>query len=154
MEMKKILENPVINLVARIILGVVLIAAASSKVVDPRAFANEIANYQVMFREGLNVMALILPWLEMLIGITLILGIRLKASAVIAAMLMTVFIAAVLSAMARGLDISCGCFGPNSEKVGWNKVLENTGLLILAIYIWLYPVKTLTVERFFSKKKD
>ncbi len=152
--MKKILENPVINLIARLILGYIFIKASIVKIVDPASFANEIANYQIMFREGLNIIALILPWIEFLLAVTLILGIRLRASAILSSALMVVFLGAVLTAMARGLDISCGCFGPSSEKVGWGKIFENLSYLILSVYIWIYPLKDLTVERLFIKNKD
>ena len=152
--MKKILENPVINLIARLVLGYIFIKASVGKIVDPSGFANEIANYQIMFHEGLHIIALILPWLEFLLAVMLILGIRLRASAILSSALMVVFIGAVLSAMARGLDISCGCFGPSSDKVGWNKVFENLGYLILSVYIWIYPMKDISVERLFIKNKD
>jgi hypothetical protein len=75
----------------------------------------------------------------------------LKASATISIILFVVFIVAIASAMARGLIIDCGCFAHSDAKVGWTRLLEDIGLLILSIYLFIYPIKTLTVEKIFSR---
>ena len=144
--MKKILNNPVLSLLARIIVGSVFIYAAIGKIADPAFFAKEIANYRMLPEFTLNIIALSMPWMELVVAVFLIAGIRLKANAVISGLLLAVFIFAVLSAMARGLNISCGCFSHKIVFVGWKKILENTGLLIACVYIFVYPVATLTVE--------
>jgi uncharacterized membrane protein YphA (DoxX/SURF4 family) len=77
-----------------------------------------------------------LPWLELISGMMLIFGIKLKANSIITGGLLIIFIIAVFSAMMRGLNINCGCFSNKITIVGWNKILENTGLLLLAIALY------------------
>jgi putative oxidoreductase len=150
--MKKILNNPILSLIARLIIGVVFIYAAIGKIADPHLFAKEISNYGIVMDWSLNLMALILPWIELIIGIFLILGLRLKASAAMAGFLYLIFIAAISMAMLSGKDINCGCFAKHATKVGFPKLLEDIGSLILCIYMFLYPVATLTLDRLFNKE--
>lgn len=134
--MNLIKNNSIIYLVARLIVGAIFIAFAADKVTDPSTFANSISNYNIMPEPSINIMAIILPWVEMVVGLMLIFGVKVKANAFIATALLFVFTLAVVSALARGLDISCGC-SSNSPKVGWEKVLENTGLILCGIIAYI-----------------
>lgn len=149
--MRKILENSIINLIVRIFLGVFFLSAALGKAAEPALFAKEIANYAIIPDPFINLVALIIPWIELIVSIFLIFGIRLKSSSAITSILLVIFIIAVGSAMARGLDINCGCFSQKIQYVGWPKILENTGLLILSIYLFFFPVKKLTIENLADK---
>lgn len=144
--MKKILENPLVILISRLVVGFIFLTFGMSKIADPTQFAKEIGNYDLLPIFSLNIFALTLPWIEVAIGLMLIFGFRLKANALISAVLMFMFIIMVAIAWARGLDISCGCSSVNPQKVGLPKILENTGLMILSILIYLNPVKKLTLE--------
>jgi cobalt-zinc-cadmium efflux system protein len=96
--------------VLRLGLAAVFIAAAMPKIMAPDLFAGAIFNYQVLPAWGVNALALVLPWLELLVGVCLALGLWSRASALMVAGMMLVFIGAFSLAKARGLDISCGCF--------------------------------------------
>ncbi|SVB39507.1 uncharacterized protein METZ01_LOCUS192361 [marine metagenome] len=72
-----------------------------------------------------NIIAIILPWLELLIGMGLILGIMIDGSARISAYLMVMFILMISQAMLRGYNIECGCGLKEGEMIGFNKILEN-----------------------------
>lgn len=149
--MKKILENSYLNLIVRIFLGVFFLLAALGKAAEPALFAKEIANYAIIPEPLINLVALFIPWTELVVSIFLIFGIRLKSSAAITAILLLIFIIAVGSAMARGLDINCGCFSQKIQYVGWPKILENTVLLLLSLYLFFFPVKKLTFENLVEK---
>jgi putative oxidoreductase len=146
--MKKILENPLLNLIARIIVGWIFIYAAVGKIANPADFAEDIKNYQLLPDFMLNIVALTMPWIEILCGIFLIVGFRLKANAFLAGGLLLTFNFAVFYAMALGLNIDCGCFSERATMVGWTKIGENMLTIILALYIFIYPVKSLTLEKF------
>ncbi len=152
--MQKILENPLFNLIIRLILGLIFFFAAVGKIAEPEAFAKEIVNYNLINFELSNLIALTLPWIELIVAIFLITGLRIKASSTIAALMLIVFIFAVGSAMARNLDINCGCFGRTIQKVGWGKIFENTILLFISIYLFLVPVRKLTFENIILNKKN
>lgn len=119
----------------RLLVGGVFIYAGYVKIIDPSGFAKNIYQYQLLPNNQLvNLTALFLPWLEVVCGLALIIAPRLRrgASVWIIGMLM-VFTAAVIISLARGLDISCGCLStdPDAAKIGWKKVAENIGLIVL-----------------------
>ncbi len=144
--MREILSNKYLQLTARLFVGFVFIFAGIGKIADPQTFSKEIANYHILPDFLINITALVLPWLEVIIGIFLIAGIRIKASATIASGLMIVFILAVLSAMVRGLDINCGCFADKVVMVGWQKILENTIILSAALIPAVFTQKSFSLE--------
>ncbi len=133
---------PVLKLACLILLSVVFLISGFTKLADPYAFVRDIMNYRLLPPQSLHVLAVWLIMLELFIGIGLWIPFLQRGSAWISAGLMTFFILMVAIAIGRGLDINCGCFGPGSQKVGWSKLLENTGLLIAALYL-LWPKKEL-----------
>jgi uncharacterized membrane protein YphA (DoxX/SURF4 family) len=147
---KKLLSNSLLKLVARLILGGIFLTYSIGKIADPATFAKEISNYQMMPYFTINLMALILPWIELACGVFLIAGIRQRAASAITGFMLIVFLIAIISAMARGLNINCGCFSHVVEYVGWRKVAEDTGQLILAVYIFFYPYDKLSLEKSFQ----
>ena len=95
-------QRSVIALLCRVILGVILIYASIDKIVHPAEFAKAIGNYNVLPFGLENLLGIVLPILELLVGICLVLGIMLDGSAIIAAGMMIVFIIALSQAMIRG----------------------------------------------------
>ena len=122
----------------RLILGGVFIYASIHKIAHPADFARSIANYHMTPYVLLHPMALFLPWLEMVCGLALVSGFRMRGAAWILAVMLVVFIVAIASAMAQGLDISCGCFDTgNGHKVGFSLIMQDSALL-LATLILIY----------------
>lgn len=134
--MQKFINNPILNLVIRVFIGVIFIYFGASKLADPGLFAEEIGNYDMMPNSITHLLAIIFPWIEIVVGIMLLFGIKQKENAFIATSLLVVFTIAVAVAFARGLDISCGCAGADAQQtVGWGKIFENLGLIILTLYL-------------------
>ena len=120
--MRSVIDNDYITLCFRLLIGGLYIYAAWYKIVVPAEFAKAIWFYHIMPGNLINLMALILSWLEMLLGIGLILGIWFRGSAFWATALMMIFIAALTSAVMRNLSIDCGCF--KSSAAGANTARE------------------------------
>jgi uncharacterized membrane protein YphA (DoxX/SURF4 family) len=99
----------------RLILGAVFVIASVDKILHPAAFAKVIYNYQLLPDVLINLTAIILPWLELLLGILLIWGLWLPGAALLANLLLLVFFGALLFNVARGLDVHCGCFSTSTE---------------------------------------
>lgn len=117
--------------VVAILIGGLFIYAGAVKIIDPVEFARDIDNYKMLpWKLGL-VLALYLPWLEIFCGVALITRVLYRGSVFIVTSLMTLFIIASIVAKARGLDVSCGCFGHASKYLnfGWHLALD---LLLLA----------------------
>ena len=104
------LIHPWLTVRVGIALGAIFVAASLPKLIDPPAFAQMIYNYRLLPGAFVNPVALVLPWLELLCGIALILGIwRRTAAAFIGAMLL-VFIVGISINLARDNPVNCGCF--------------------------------------------
>jgi uncharacterized membrane protein YphA (DoxX/SURF4 family) len=125
-----------IALAVRVFLGGFYLVAGGVKVGDPGKFAEAVANYRLLPHELINIVAITLPWIEVVAGVFLIAGIWFKASVCLINAMTLVFIAAIASAVSRGLSIECGCFGTvGGREVGLNAIAEDVGLL--ACGVWL-----------------
>ena len=104
-------------LIFRIILGVIFIYASYDKILDPAAFSKNIHNFHttdnLVWVE--NLVALILPWLELIVGVFLIFGVFLEGSTSITIGLYIFFIFILSQAVFRGIDVHCGCFTTEAD---------------------------------------
>jgi len=136
----KLLARPIVPRVAGVVIGLVFVVAGLAKVGDPAAFASQIHNFRLAPIWSENLIAVCLPWIEIVAGVALLLGVRRRAGAWITAGLMIAFTVAVIQALLRGLDVDCGCFGTaDASRVGLIKLVENAGLTALALFATLAP---------------
>jgi uncharacterized membrane protein YphA (DoxX/SURF4 family) len=112
--------------VVAIIIGGLFIYAGVVKVIDPAEFARDIDNYKMLPWQASVWIGLYLPWLEILCGLALIARVLYRGSVFVLTALMVLFIVITVIAKARGLDISCGCFGHASKYLSfaWHLVLD------------------------------
>jgi len=125
-------------LILRLGLAAVFLAAALPKIATPDLFAVAVSNYKMLPPWGVNTLALVLPWLELLAGVCLALGIWRRAGALVMAVLMVLFIVAYVSARSRGLDIACGCFevGESAHaSPAWRVVARDLALLAVTLVL-------------------
>ncbi|WP_306589459.1 MauE/DoxX family redox-associated membrane protein [Geothrix sp. 21YS21S-4] len=141
--MRRWVLHPRVTLAARVILGLVFIAAAVPKIGDPPGFAKSIWAYQLVPAALLNPLALILPWLELLCGLALLAGIWLRAAALWTGALLLVFCAALGVNLARHRPVDCGCFGASAPKTEAQRLadmrwvlLRDAALLLLVAQVW------------------
>ncbi|MGE5431578.1 MAG: MauE/DoxX family redox-associated membrane protein [Syntrophomonadaceae bacterium] len=147
MKLKNILTNEYLLLAARVALGVIFIIAGMEKISGPDAFARAIYDYKIFPEALINFFAVAIPWVEVVSGLLLVFGILARENAAIISSLLLMFIILVVISISRGLNIECGCFGTASgSRVGWQKVLENSGLLILGTYIMYFGNRSLKLE--------
>lgn len=128
---------------ARAVLGVVWLTAGALKVGDPAAAARAVHAYQVMSYETAEVVGAVQPFLEIALGLLLLIGLSTRLTAAVSAVLMTVFIAGISWAWARGLRIDCGCFssggqlGPGESPSYGLDILRDLALLALSgLLVW------------------
>ena len=100
-----------IGLLARLIVGVVLVVAGGLKVTSPAVSARAVRAFQILPYDFAGYVGYALPVVEILIGLLLVAGLFTRASAILGGLLMLAFIIGISSAWARGLTIDCGCFG-------------------------------------------
>ena len=127
----------------QIALGVVFVAAAIPKIADPPAFAHMIYNYRLLPGSLINATALLMPWLELLAGLALILGVWRREAAVVVGVMLVVFLVAIGVNLARGHAVDCGCFDVRSAGKSREELLSemrmvllrDVGLLLLAAQV-------------------
>lgn len=131
--LRRFLTSPRTIRVSQIAIGVLMAWAGMAKIGDLRGFAEQLHNFRMMPVPIENLIAISLPWIELVAALALIFGVRARAGALLAGAMLGTFTVAVLVAMLRGLDIECGCFGTHdATRVGWLKIGQNLTMLALA----------------------
>lgn len=124
---------------ARLILGSVFIYAGFDKILHPALFAEAVYNYQILPDALINLTAIILPWLELILGAFLILGFWLSGATLLSNLLLVTFFGALVFNLARGLDIHCGCFSTSQEGTSnlcmCLHVIRDGIFLLLGLYL-------------------
>ncbi len=126
---------------ARIYLAILFLTACWHKILHPGAFALDIDTYQILPLVLVNPMAIVLPWVEFVAGFMLLIGYRTRTAALLVTGMMSVFTMAIVIAVHRGLDMSCGCFasqGMTEDPISWMTVLRDLGWLFLSLYVFFY----------------
>ena len=149
--------QPVITLVARLVLGAVLLAAGGLKAFKPSEAASAVAAYKILPTNIAHILGYALPWLEIAVGVLLIIGLSARFAAVVASIVMMVFVAAIISVWARGLLIDCGCFGGGGaidpskaaavHRTYLLEILRDLGLAIIGLYLYFFPYGRLSIEK-------
>jgi len=107
--------TPVLFVLSRLFLGAIFVYASYDKILHPVAFAGIVHNYQILPGLLVNLAALFLPWIELLLGLSLIAGVWLPGALLISNLLLLVFFSTLVFNAARGLDIDCGCFSTSID---------------------------------------
>lgn len=135
--LKAFLLHPTVRRGAQIVAGLIFLAAALPKIADLSGFAGSVHNFHlepVVPVAATNLLAMTIPWVELLAGLALVGGVRPRAGAVVYTLLMAAFTVGVVAAMARGLSFECGCFGKaGAATIGVKKLAENLAMLAVGI---------------------
>jgi putative oxidoreductase len=124
--------------IVALIIGGIFIYAGVMKISDPAGFANDIDNYKILPWPLTVRLAFYLPWLEILCGLAVILGLLYRGGLLILTMLVSIFIIASVIAKARGLDITCGCFGHASKNWSFTTHLALDFAILIALSgLWI-----------------
>lgn len=129
-----------VGLLARVVLGAVLLVAGLAKVTDPVGSVQNVLAYEVVGYDLARVIGITLPIVEIALGVLLLVGLLTRASAALGGLLMVVFVVGIASAWARGLSIDCGCFGtggPVAPEDTTYLVDILRDLLLLGLATWL-----------------
>lgn len=157
--MKKIHEKyqRIITLLGRLTLGGVLLVAGALKAFVPAEAASAVAAYKILPTPIAHIVGYAMPWLEIAIGVLLIIGISVRWAAIMGALIMLIFVAAIISVWARGMLIDCGCFGGGGaidsaqaaavHRTYLIEIMRDLALALTAIYLYFYPYGFLAVEK-------
>ena len=132
-------RNHPLNWLLRIIVGGAFILAGVLKIAGPAQFAVAVSNYRLVPHQLINLVAIVVPWIEVVAGLCVLAGFWLRSGALIVTAITAIFFFVITSALARGLDIECGCFGTIGGK--------NIGLQNLAIDLAFFCLAALLMWR-------
>jgi uncharacterized membrane protein YphA (DoxX/SURF4 family) len=135
---RKLIDNDYLTILCRLVIGGMFIYASYYKIIDPGAFAKSIWYYHMVPGKLINLMALILPWLELLVGLALILGLFYRGAVLWVNVVMLIFIIALSSTIVRGISIDCGCFkaSQGATSSAWNSLLFDLAAGLLCLQLW------------------
>ena len=155
MRIREALTHPWLTIRVQIALGAIFVAAALPKLADPPSFAHMIYNYRILPAGLINISALNMPWVEIVTGLCLILGIWVRPARWIITAMLVVFMVAISINLLRGNAIDCGCFDTSAanktydERIRdmWIVIIRDAGmLLMIAQMAWAERVRGRQVE--------
>ena len=126
----------VVYFLLRFALGCVFIAAAWDKIVDPMAFAKIMRNYQILPDMAVAGVALVLPWIEVVVGMCLLTGFAARGAALSSCLMMAVFLAAMAWAQHKGIATQCGCFTTKADdSISMATFIRDGSIMALALLV-------------------
>lgn len=133
----RFLSHKIVVTICRLILAAVFLAAALGKISSPKEFSDSVAAYRMLPITWVNIIAILLSWVELIVGLALISGTQTKQAALLSILLNAVFVIAAVSAMSRGLNIECGCFTLSKahSSVGWMLLARDTAFVFLGAFV-------------------
>jgi uncharacterized membrane protein YphA (DoxX/SURF4 family) len=134
----------IVGTVARLGLAAVWLTSGTLKAIDPDQTYVAVKAYDVLPKSSLEVVAALLPWVEIAFGVLLLVGAGVRIVAVLSLVLLAVFMAGVAQSWARGLSIDCGCFGGGGavapgDTAYLQELLRDTGFAVLAVWLVVRP---------------
>lgn len=148
----KLVDNNIVPLLARIALGAIFVYASVGKILYPEAFAESVSNYHLVPMIFNNVIALVLPWVELVAGLMLLNGWKTQSSNFIIFLMLMMFSFGIFWAMVKGLDINCGCFSEEGRRVGLLTIVEELALILMCICIMLYDKNVFSIDRLLQRE--
>ncbi len=140
--------SPWLSVRVQIGLGAIFAVAALPKIADPPSFAHMIYNYRLVPGVFVNALALVMPWVELLTGLALILGFWRRESAIVAGLLILVFLIAIGWNLARGHAVDCGCFDVHAAgRTRDEQLTDMRWVLVRDIGILLMVFQVLAASR-------
>lgn len=156
---RRVRWQDVVGTVARMVLGVVLIVAGVLKVPALEYSVTSVHAYQLLPYDMSRFVGYVLPFAEIIVGLMLVSGLATRVAAILAGLMMVVFIVGIASAWARGLSIDCGCFGgggviaPGETRYP-EEILRDLGLLALAAWLVVRPRTAWSLDGFLRRTPE
>jgi len=129
--------HTVLFVILRLVLGGIFILAGVPKILHPAAFAEALYNYQILPNIFVNIVAIVMPWVEVVVGGLLVAGVWMEGAILIYNFLVIAFSCALAFNLSRGLDINCGCFSPTGgDVINMGTILRDVLILCLSLYLF------------------
>jgi uncharacterized membrane protein YphA (DoxX/SURF4 family) len=154
-------------LAARLAIGLIFLLAGVSKLAAPGTFSATLLAYNLLPVDLLHPVSLILPWIEVVVGLYLLAGMFTRATAWTAIVMLVVFMLAIGQAVLRGLSLEdCGCFGSITSAVpalqyvlggsslGPADIVRDAVFAALALLVALGPATPYSVDALLARRRQ
>ncbi|MFA6524871.1 MAG: MauE/DoxX family redox-associated membrane protein [Patescibacteria group bacterium] len=149
--MNKIFVNDYATMILRILLGVVFIMAAMSKIPAPDEFMATVRQYNVLPDPLETWYGYALPWVELIFGFAVVIGLFTRFSVTIINLMLFSFMIAILITLYRGGLIACGCF--NSESaLDWSTYVRDLLFMVMAGLVTLSHKNRFSLDKWIRSK--
>lgn len=147
---------PYLSVPVRIGLAAVFFAAAWHKILYPETFALNVATYQMLPLQYINLTTLVLPWLELVVAVLLVVGWLARPSALATIGMLVVFMFAIYYALDQDLMLgACGCFASEeaAHELNWETFYRDVYFMAMAVYVLLFDRGKLGIEGFVAWRR-
>jgi uncharacterized membrane protein YphA (DoxX/SURF4 family) len=135
---KTILTHPCLALALRLYIAGLFIYAGMYKINYAAEFAETVASYRMVPYWGVNFMAITMPWTELIVGILLVCGIRVRSAIVVTAALLVMFTVGVAVNLIWKAPIDCGCFHTLGDTISWKTLARDVIWIAMAVHVYFY----------------
>ena len=135
---KRIVKSEYLAFVLRLFIGVMFLYASTTKIAYPAEFAKNVEVFRLAPYWMVNAVAVLLPWLELICGLFLVIGLGTRAAAAVVGVLLASFTIGIAINVMRDAPISCGCFDSVGEEISWWYVLRDSILVLLTVQIFYF----------------
>ncbi len=145
----RLIRRRFFRLAARLLLGGIFVYASLDKIAHPAEFARIVVNFQVLPPGISAFLGYLLPWVEILAGAFLVLGLFVREMAFVLSSLLLVFLAAIVIRQARGIEGRCGCFtvGGSGSESAFVLIVRDVALLGAGITLLLAKARKPAIEK-------
>lgn len=138
LSIRRIVKSPYLSLVLRVYIGMIFIYASMNKISYPAEFSEALAAYRILPYWSINFVAVALPWIELVTGLFLILGLRTRAAALVIGSFLFLFTMAIFINLIRQAPISCGCFDTVGDEITWWHIPRDIAWMLLTVQVFLF----------------
>jgi len=148
-----------LTVLVRLIVGGIFLISGLAKIADPVRFLLTLREFQLLPSALESFLAVYLPWLEFLLGLCIVVGILHRTASLMIAGLNGAFIIAIVSVMARGIEVDCGCFGLLADALhlpdmaDGKAIVRNLVLMAMCLHIFRSEATGWTMERYLGMRR-